>query len=153
MRNTVWDYKKGSNFENILSECESIDHWLSNALSIKFISYLEQKIDIIEKMYIAFLPEPPKKYSQSCWPKMYLRQNKSIWSFNSGMCVFEGNWLVNKCEYFFRGTSAACVIYIFSMISIFCSRYDINMIESALESQWSILSHSGRILSNFDTFL
>ena len=50
VRNTVWDYKKGSNVENILSECESIDHWLSKALSIKFISYLDQKIDIIEKM-------------------------------------------------------------------------------------------------------
>ena len=50
VRNTVSDYKKGSNFVNIFSECDNIDHWLSNALSIKFISHLEQKIDIIEKM-------------------------------------------------------------------------------------------------------
>ena len=26
VRNTVLDYKKGSKFENIFTECESIDH-------------------------------------------------------------------------------------------------------------------------------
>ena len=135
MRNTVWDYKKGSNFENILSECESIDHWLSNALSIKFISYLEQKIDIIEKMYIAFLPEPPPK--------------KNIHKFLEA----KSSWKQQYLWIFFLGGSGGSGIYPFSMISIFCSRYDMNLIESAIESQWSILSHPEKIFSYFDPYL
>ena len=53
----------------------------------------------------------------------------------------------------FRRGSGACVIYLFSMISIFCSRFDMNLIEKALESWWSILSHSERIFSKLDPFL
>ena len=89
----------------------------------------------------------------TCWPKMYLQQNKRIWCFNLDMCVFEGNWLVNKCEYFFRGGSGRSAMYIFSMISIFCSRYDMSLIESTLESQWSVLSHPDKIFSCFDPYL
>ena len=44
------------------------------------------------------------------------------------------NWSI-FLNIFFRGGSGAIVIYLFSMISIFCSRYDMNLIESALESQ------------------
>ena len=42
---------------------------------------------------------------------------------------------VKICEFLQgAGGSGAVVIYLFSMISIFCSRYDMNLIESALES-------------------
>ena len=61
VRNTVLDYKKGSNSENIFSAFESIDHQLSNALSIKFISHLEPKIDTIEKRWITIAREVPLK--------------------------------------------------------------------------------------------
>ena len=46
---TVLGYKKESKHENIISDLENIYHQLSNALSTMLISYLELKIDTIEK--------------------------------------------------------------------------------------------------------